>query len=112
MIVIECGYEPEHTHEYPDDWTFGGANETDPRADPRWHPTTYEYYDDKLRRIAQTQVPICDDAALDYFTNIANRGADWNPVWIAAIRPDQRGAEMLPFKYNKADDTVYPNEEN
>lgn len=109
MIVIECPFEPSHTHEYPDDWIMGGASSLDPRADERWHPTLYEYYNDRAERIYLTQVPLCDDEALEYCTTIASWGRDWNPVWIAAVRPD-KGAEMLPFIYNKTDDTLYPKE--
>lgn len=111
MIVIECPFEPPHTHEYPDDWMMGGASGLDPRADPRWRPTTYEYYDDKLQRIAVTQTPLCDDEALDHCTAIAGRGPDWNPVWVRAIRPGDH-AEMLPWTYDKATDTLLPKETN
>lgn len=95
----------EHAHEFPDDWTFGGPNETDPRADPRWKPTTYEYYDSKVRRIHVTQVPLCDDEALDYFTKVAGWGAGFDPVWVSAKRPDGN-MEMLPWTYSKATDEI------
>ena len=108
-IQIECSFEPPHTHEYPDDWIFGGATGDDPRADRRWHPTTYEYYNDRLERIAVTQVPLCDDEALDYFTKVGEWGKNFNPVWLWAVRPE--GITVLPFTYDKSTDTVYPSEE-
>jgi hypothetical protein len=105
-IIIDCPYEPPHTHEYPDDWEFGGASGLDPRVDRRWHPTTYEYIDADLKRSHVTQVPLCDDEALDYFTFVANLGPSFNPVWVWAVTPE--GVRTLPFTYDKATDTVYP----
>jgi hypothetical protein len=107
VIEIECDFtDPPHVHEYPDCWIFGGANELDPRADPRWKPTTYIYYDRDTSEITTTQWPLCDDEALDNFTQVARiRGAD--PRWISAKRPSS-SPEMLPFLYDKATDTVYP----
>lgn len=109
VVLVDCDFDPPHVHEYPGDWEFGGANGLDPRADRRWRPTTYEYYNDRAERIWITQVPLCDDEALDNCTNIAGRGPGWNPVWVAAIRPDT-GAEMLPWTYDKATDTLSPRE--
>ena len=106
-IVIECGYEPAHTHEYPDDWQFGGANALDPRADPRWRPTTYEYYDANLRVVHLTQVPLCDDEALEKFTDVARYGPGFVPVFLRARRPGER-AVTLPWNYDKSTDTLHP----
>lgn len=97
--------EEEHTHILLDDWHLGGPNSTDPRADSRWAPTTYEYYDGRAQRIHVTQVPLCDDEALDYFTTVAGWGKGFNPVWVSATRPD-RSVQMLPFTYNKATDEI------
>lgn len=107
MIVIECRFDPPHVHEFPDDWDFGGANGTDPRADSRWRPTTYEYIDDRLDCIHTTQTPLCDDQALDEFTKIANMGRDFKPVWIRVTRPGG-SPELLPFVYDKRTDEVRP----
>lgn len=112
MILIECEFaEPTEEHEYPDDWHFGGADELDPRADPRWLPTTYEYYDNRAERIWVTQIPLCDDEALDRFTWVAERGADFNPVWVSAKRPSGE-IEMLRWTYDKAQDLLTPVKEN
>lgn len=106
MIVHPCQFDgPDH--EYPDDWIFGGANGLHPGADPRFKPTTYEYYDDKVAVVCLTQVPLCDDQALDEFTKVAGRG--FNPVWLSAKRPDGK-IEMLPWTYDKAEDMLYPKE--
>jgi hypothetical protein len=108
MIEVECHYtDPPHVHEYPDDWKFGGANGLHPGADPRWKPTTYEYFDDKIQRIHVTQTPLCDDQALDEFTKIARMGPTFNPKWLRVRRPDGT-TEMLPWEYNKEQDTFYP----
>lgn len=107
MIEVSCSYEPPHTHTYPDDWIFSGASRTDPRGDTRFQPTTYEYYDDKAQRIHVTQVPLCDDQAIDEFTKVADYGAGFNPVWLSAKRPNGK-VEMLPWIYNKATDEVSP----
>lgn len=102
-VVLECNYEPPHEHYFPSDWQFGGPNETDPRADPRWIPTTYTYLDERLESIHVTQVPICDDQAIDNFTQVAGWGKDFNPVWIQAERPNGV-VEILKVKYDKETD--------
>lgn len=109
-MKIICNYtDPPHEHEFPEDWIFGGASGLDPRADPRWRPTTYEYYNERAERLWCTQTPLCDDQALDECTKIASMGPTFNPHWISAIRPDT-GAEMLPWTYDKATDTLTPRE--
>lgn len=107
MHVIECHFtDPPHEHKFPEDWIFGGANDLDPRADPRWKPTTYVYYDQNASEITLTQAPLCDDEALDLFSQVARfRGAQ--PKWCSAKRPGGV-VEMLPFIYDKKSDTVYP----
>jgi hypothetical protein len=112
MISIDCANQnPPHTHTYPDDWVFGGANGVDPRADVRWRPTTYIYYSGTLEVLHTTQVPLCDDDALDRFTNVAGYGPEYDPVVLMAVREDGT-RELLPWKYNKSDDTLTPREFN
>lgn len=106
MIELTCPYEPEHVHVFPDDWNFGGASGTDPRADPRWKPTSYTYIDDRVRLIHTTQAPICDDQAIDEFTKVAGWGKNFNPVWLQVRRGDV--VEMLPWTYDKLTDEVSP----
>ena len=102
MIYQTCEYGgPDH--EFPDDWEFGGANDEHPGADPRYRPTTYVYFDDKIRPIHLTQVPLCDDQAIDEFTFVANISPDFNPVWLQATRPDRK-VVMLPIQYDKTTD--------
>lgn len=98
-----------HDHIYPDDWELGGLDGIDPRVDPRWMPTTYTYYDADTTTNWVTQVPFCDDEALNYFTFIAGIVGS-NPRWVAATRPGNF-VEMLPYLYDKATDTVSPNKE-
>lgn len=103
--LIECQYEgPDH--EYPADWVFGGADSCDPRADTRWKPTTYTYYDDKLNVVHTTQTPLCDDQAVDEFTKVAGFGPKFQPKYISVLRPGSARAEMLPWEYDKATDTA------
>lgn len=106
MIVFPCKYDgPDH--EFPDDWIFGGANMQHPAPDPRWRPTTYEYYDAQAKRIHIAQDFMCDDEAIDKFTWVANLGPMYNPVWLSATRPVEGGGyktEMLPWTYDKATD--------
>lgn len=101
MIVKECRFEPPHTHEWPDDWEFGGATGQDPRSDPRWRPTTYVYLDEGLHRVHLTQTPLCDDQAIDEFTRYRGSRASYLQV----RRPDS-GLELLPFQYNPDTDEV------
>ena len=104
---VKCRFEPEHFHEYPDDWEFGGPTGLDPRADSRWRPTTYEYWDDQANRIHLTQVPLCDDQAIDEFTKVAAYGPAFNPVWLSKKVPGGK-LEMLPWIYSKLTDEVSP----
>lgn len=101
MIVKECRYEPPHQHRWPDDWTFGGANGEDPRADPRWTPTTYLYLDDHFNVVWTTQVPLCDDQAIEEFTKHADIGAKYLQV----KRPGL-DAELLDWEYDARSDTA------
>jgi hypothetical protein len=102
VIVIDCPYQPSHTHEYPDDWQFGGADGLHPGADPRWRATTYRYYDVRLMQVFMTQEFLCDDEAIDKFTRVAKFA---KPVWLEACRPDGT-REMLPWLYDAETDEV------
>jgi hypothetical protein len=106
VIVQVCSYYPPHAHEFPDDWIFDGANGQDPRADPRWMPTTYHYFDEKLKLIHITQTPLCDEQAIDEFTKVRNMGPGFRPMYIGARRPGMREPENLPFIYNPSTDEV------
>lgn len=102
-MIKRCRYEPPHTHEFPNDWTFGGANGEDPRADSRWEPTTYRYLDERLDEIWYTQTPLCDDQAIDEFTRWGRDGA----VYLQVRRPGMRDFELLPWQYDAETDTVF-----
>lgn len=105
IVAIECEYGgPDH--EYPLDWKFGGANGMHPGVDPRFKPCTYEYYDAKLLIIDTTCVPLCDDEAIDRFTQIAAAGPGFVPVHVSVRRPDG-SLEMLKVRYDKETDTAY-----
>lgn len=93
-------------HEYPDDWIFDGADGSDPAADPRWRGSTYVYFDERVRPIHLTQVPRCDDEAIDMFTFVANIGPGFKPRWIQATRPNGT-TQMLPVEYDIETDTAY-----
>lgn len=103
MIVKECRYDPPHTHEYPDDWEFGGANGGDPRADPRWQPTTYVYLDDHLTVVHTTQAPTCLDEALDQFTLYREDRA----TYLQQADGDG-GLRLVDFRYDPDTDVVSP----
>jgi len=103
-VYLLCRYDEEH--EYPDDWTFGGTDGNDPRADPRWQPTIYSYLDDHLVSVHTTITPLCDEEALDEFTKVCNFG-DLHPVYLEVKRPSGE-VEVLPFRYLESEDTLYP----
>jgi hypothetical protein len=105
-MIVTCRHEPPHAHEYPDDWEFGGANGTDPAADPRWRGSTYTYWSDKFELLELTSAPRCDDQAIDYFSMVAKHFKNSNPHFIQAKRPDGT-VETLPFRYNRETDEVY-----
>ena len=104
MIIQECGYEPPHTHQWPDDWSFGGADGEDPRTDPRWIPDTYLYLNDHFDVVWETQTPLCDDQALDEFTKHADLGA----TYLQVRRRGGREAELLDWQYRAEHDFVLP----
>ena len=103
--VVTCRFEPEHQHVYPYDWFFGGPNNTDPRADPRWTPCAYTYYDATLHPVHTTSAPLCDDQAIDEFTLVAGWGL--RPHFLAVRRPGEKEV-MLPWKYDLTSDVVSP----
>lgn len=107
MKRIPCRYAfgDHQLHEYPDDWKFGGANGLDPRADPRWLPTTYTYYDFQAVPVWTTQTPLCDEQAVDEFTKIRDRGL--HPKWIGKKTLGDYKTEMLPWVYDEATDEVH-----
>ena len=107
-MIIDCGYDETHT--YPEDWIFGGANGIDPRADPRWQPTTYEYLDAFAQSVHVTQTPLCDEEALDEFTKVSSFG-NLRPVYLQVKRPGEK-EHLLPFSYDESTDTVYPMEQS
>ena len=105
-IIIDCDYDIPHTHEFPDDWIFGGANGLHPGADPRWEPTSYTYYNSSFEPIATTSAPVCDQQAIDEFTIVASYGLGFTPVYLSAKRRGELAGTMLPVQYSKSDDTV------
>lgn len=107
MLIQTCNFEPEHTHEFPDDWQFGGPHDTDPRMDPRWSPDVYVYLDEHLIEIHTTTVPFCDDEAIDAFTEVAGYGPTYTPKWIRVKRAGETAFHTLPFEYNHETDEVY-----
>lgn len=90
-------------HDFPDDWQIGGATGEDPRIDPRWMPRTYTYLDGNLQECYVTQVPMCDEEALDGFTHVQSMPGN-NPVFLSRKRSGEPG-ELLPYTYDAASDT-------
>jgi hypothetical protein len=105
-ILIECEYDIPHTHEFPDDWRFGGANGLHPGADPRWSPTVYTYLNESFDEIYVTSAPLCDEQAIDEFTLVAANGVGYSPVYLTAKRRGELVGGMLPVRYDKVTDTV------
>jgi hypothetical protein len=88
MILLEY---PEWgcEHEYPDNWVFGGAIGADPRADPRYLPTTYVFMDRKLQAIHTCCSSLCDHEAIQSKKpRIENSFRNAKVYYIKAIRPD------------------------
>lgn len=109
-ILLDCGYE-DSPHEFPDDWIFGGADGNDPRADPRWEPTTYIYLDRTLHDVHVTQTPLCLEQAIDEFTLVQGWG-NLNPIYLQVTTPDDRRnrkqGTVLDLVYVAATDCVHP----
>lgn len=106
--VINCTYLDEpHEHVYPGDWIFGGACGTHPGADPRYRPTTYTYRNEMLEHIYVTQAPLCEEQALDEFTNVSQNFPGSNPVYLEIVLPG--GVPKLSrWRYNSSEDTLSP----
>lgn len=62
-MKIRCAYNKKVEHEFPDDWEFGGANNTHPGADPRWTPLVHLYFDERLNVVHRTSMMTCDEMA-------------------------------------------------
>lgn len=105
-MIIQCRFDPPHTHEYPPDWIFDGPNNLDPRADPRWKPTTYYYFNASLEIIFTTQTPLCDEEAIYEFTKVRDLGPGFAPVYIAARRPGDKEPTPIPVQYDPSTDEV------
>lgn len=107
---IECPFDPPHVHTYPSDWQFGGARNEDPRADPRFKPDSYYYWSDRMELIHVTSAYICDDEAIDAFTNVANFGPGYRPKFIQVRRNGERTTSTIPVWYDCDTDEVYDQE--
>lgn len=103
MISVVCTSEPHHVHEYPDDWVFAGADGTHPGGDARYEPSNYVYMNERLETIWTTSVPICDDQAIDYFTQVAAMGPQFNPVYLRKREPNGT-YKIIPFIYDRETD--------
>ena len=104
--VVECPFDPPHTHTFPYDWFFGGPEGSDFRADARWRPSVYVYMSENLEVLHTTSAPGCDDEAIDGFTTIANYGKGFNPRWLRVRRPDGT-SHTIPVIYYKKTDEVF-----
>lgn len=78
-------------HEYPDDWTFGGANGGDPRADQRWQPTLYEYLNRQMAVVHVSTAPLCDHEAIHQ----EKAQVDFH-----------KGSEIFYIKATRSDDSI------
>ena len=105
-IVIDCDYFEPHKHRFPADWFLGGSDGLDFRADARFVPSTYVYFDNRLQPIHITSAPGCDHQAIDEFSKVAGWGDGFNPVWLQVTRKGGK-PETLPITYDKTEDAVY-----
>ena len=77
------------SHEYPDDWVFGGPLGGDPRADVRYRPNVYEFLDWKLQVIHTDCSPLCDHEAVSGKRMSVDRNFPTSKVYyIKVTRPD------------------------
>jgi len=65
-VKVTCPYSKSVTHEYPDDWNFGGPGGTHPGADKRYTPEVYVYFDTDLNVVWRTTMMTCDEMALAF----------------------------------------------
>ncbi len=104
-IVIECEYGGE-PHRYPSDWKFGGADGKHPGADERYQPISYWYFDDQLVPVHVTSAPLCDDQAIDEFTQVADMFPNHSPKWLAKRNTETHKLDMFKLSYDRTTDTV------
>ncbi len=108
-IELICPWDDACTqHQFPADWKFGGASGDDARVDPRFKPDVYEYYDEDARIIWTSSSLMCDEHAIDYFTNVAAFGPTFNPRWVSVRRAGERAVTMIPWTYDRATDMLTP----
>ena len=103
-VVLEDD-ELDCIHEYPIDWRFGGADECDPRADERFMPASYAYYDENLDQVWITSSFVCEEAALDAFTFVRDT-LKCRPKYIMTRRPGESVHTIMPWVYSPETDEV------
>lgn len=104
-VVIECDYLDEpHEHRFPADWRFGGADGLDPRADPRFVTVNYHYFDTEFKPLWHTSTPLCDNQAVEEFTQVRDMGKNIKPYVVRRVC--QGKAEWLPWLYDHKTDLV------
>ena len=55
-----------------------------------------------------TQVPLCDDQAIDEFTKVAKMGPDFNPRYLQVKRAGETALTPIPWLYYKDTDEAVP----
>jgi len=88
ITIVRRWISDDCRHDYPDDWTFGGANGGDPRADSRWQPTLYEYMNRSLATVHVSTTPLCDHEAIHQEKPQVDTFKGSEIFYIRATRPD------------------------
>jgi hypothetical protein len=95
--LFEMNFEPNDencVHPLPGDWIFGGPENTDPRADPRWEPMTFLYLDRMLHRRKITQVPRCIHEAIGSQKSLIEKQCGTKIYYITGGLPNEK-SEMI-----------------
>ena len=103
-IVKYVPDDPECAHELPNDWQFGGATGEDPRADPRWMPTTYLFMDRGLVGRHHTTEPRCDHEARGWYRERTTERLpkEWEIFFILATPPGADKPTPIYTRYREA----------
>lgn len=96
--------DPECLHIFPQDWHFGGATGEDPRADPRWLPSTYLFIDRMFQGRCHTSEPFCDHDAVGPFREKVNSRVhrDHEIFFVMVQRPGSDKSEPIYTRTEEA----------
>src|SRR3954453_18780993 len=90
MITLECEFG-DGPHKFPDDWKFGGYQNTSPAFDWRFFARNYAYYDSYHNKLFVTSSPLCDGEAISWAAKVAQISMQQPAYIVVRGNPLRRG---------------------